>query len=162
MVRLPCCKRTLCWACLRRHAESVIDDARPDMNCPLVCSLTKRFNDAKSIQWHFDTWGCHGGWFRWEAWVELVVVCDCTGSLLDTSRGNVDVNVFHVLGTGWNNWNNDFWVMLPIFLVTSLLEGKERGCAPRKIRMEPENTPLEEASHLNQTNQGFIFFKFVP
>jgi len=39
MVRLPCCKRTLCWACLRRHAESVIDDARPDMNCPLVCKV---------------------------------------------------------------------------------------------------------------------------
>ena len=34
---LPCCKQSVCWACLCRHAESVIDDARPDMNCPLFC-----------------------------------------------------------------------------------------------------------------------------
>ena len=75
------------------------------------------------------------------------------GSLLDTSRDTGEC----WCECWWNNWNNDFWVMLPIFLVTSLLEGKERGCAPRKIKMEPENTPLEEESHLNQTNQGFNF-----
>lgn len=39
MVSLPCCNQSLCWACLRRHAESVIDDARPDMNCPLFCKV---------------------------------------------------------------------------------------------------------------------------
>ena len=37
MATLPCCKQSVCWACLCRHAESVIDDARPDMNCPLFC-----------------------------------------------------------------------------------------------------------------------------
>ncbi|CAJ1337663.1 unnamed protein product [Effrenium voratum] len=37
MASLPCCARKLCWSCLRRHAESVIDDARPEMNCPLLC-----------------------------------------------------------------------------------------------------------------------------
>ena len=110
----------------------------------------------------FDTWGCHGGWFRWEAWVELVVGWWYPGSLLDTSRDTGEC----WCECWWNNWNNDFWVMLPIFLVRSLLDGKEGGigfrCAPRKIKMEPENTPLEEESHLNQTNQGFIFFIFVP
>ena len=38
-VLLPCCSQTVCWDCLRRHAESVIDDARPDMNCPLSCKM---------------------------------------------------------------------------------------------------------------------------
>lgn len=32
---LPCCAGTLCWNCVRRHAESVVDDARPEMLCPL-------------------------------------------------------------------------------------------------------------------------------
>jgi len=35
-VQLPCCKGTICWSCLRRHAEGVIDDARPEMLCPLL------------------------------------------------------------------------------------------------------------------------------
>jgi len=33
---LPCCSGKLCWSCLRRYAEGVIDDARPEMRCPLV------------------------------------------------------------------------------------------------------------------------------
>lgn len=37
MATLPCCKQSVCWVCLCRHSESVIDDARPDMNCPLSC-----------------------------------------------------------------------------------------------------------------------------
>ena len=40
---LPCCARKLCWSCLRRHAESVIDDARPEMNCPLLCKAWRWF-----------------------------------------------------------------------------------------------------------------------
>eukprot|EP00931_Biecheleriopsis_adriatica_P119043 TRINITY_DN94332_c0_g1_i1.p1 TRINITY_DN94332_c0_g1~~TRINITY_DN94332_c0_g1_i1.p1 ORF type:complete len:437 (-),score=53.10 TRINITY_DN94332_c0_g1_i1:29-1339(-) len=36
LAELPCCGQVLCWACLRRHAESVVDDARPDMRCPLL------------------------------------------------------------------------------------------------------------------------------
>ncbi|CAK0860099.1 unnamed protein product [Prorocentrum cordatum] len=32
---MPCCGGRLCWSCVRRHAESVIDDARPEMLCPL-------------------------------------------------------------------------------------------------------------------------------
>lgn len=39
MATLSCCKQSVCWACLCRHAESVIDDARPDMNCPLFCKV---------------------------------------------------------------------------------------------------------------------------
>ena len=35
--------------------------------------------------------------------------------LYDTLR-NVDVHVFHSVGTGWNHWNNDFLVILWIFL----------------------------------------------
>ena len=31
--------------------------------------------------------------------------------LYDTLR-NVDVHVFHSVGTGWNRWNNDFLVIL--------------------------------------------------
>jgi len=34
-VSLPCCGGTMCWSCLRQHAEAVIDDARPEMLCPL-------------------------------------------------------------------------------------------------------------------------------
>lgn len=33
---LSCCGHSLCWSCVRRHAESVIDDARPEMLCPLL------------------------------------------------------------------------------------------------------------------------------
>mmetsp|Transcript_110880 Transcript_110880/g.207860 ORF Transcript_110880/g.207860 Transcript_110880/m.207860 type:complete len:395 (+) Transcript_110880:22-1206(+) len=33
---LPCCRGSICWSCVRRHAESVIDDARPEMLCPLL------------------------------------------------------------------------------------------------------------------------------
>eukprot|EP00929_Paragymnodinium_shiwhaense_P092816 TRINITY_DN52821_c0_g1_i2.p1 TRINITY_DN52821_c0_g1~~TRINITY_DN52821_c0_g1_i2.p1 ORF type:complete len:401 (-),score=45.95 TRINITY_DN52821_c0_g1_i2:142-1344(-) len=35
VAELPCCKAKLCWVCVRRHAESVADDARPEMLCPL-------------------------------------------------------------------------------------------------------------------------------
>jgi len=31
---LPCCKRSLCWSCVRKHAEGVIDDGRREMLCP--------------------------------------------------------------------------------------------------------------------------------
>jgi len=31
---LPCCEKSLCWKCVRNHAESVVDDLRPDMRCP--------------------------------------------------------------------------------------------------------------------------------
>lgn len=33
---LPCCGNFLCWTCVRRHAESVIDDGRPEMLCPIL------------------------------------------------------------------------------------------------------------------------------
>lgn len=36
LASMPCCGGVLCWACVRRHAESVIDDARPEMRCPLL------------------------------------------------------------------------------------------------------------------------------
>lgn len=36
VAELPCCRARICWTCLRRHAESVIDDARPEMLCPLL------------------------------------------------------------------------------------------------------------------------------
>ena len=37
LARLPCCNRLICWDCLRSHAESVIDDSRPHMACPMNC-----------------------------------------------------------------------------------------------------------------------------
>eukprot|EP00927_Polykrikos_kofoidii_P021790 TRINITY_DN20532_c0_g1_i1.p1 TRINITY_DN20532_c0_g1~~TRINITY_DN20532_c0_g1_i1.p1 ORF type:complete len:423 (-),score=23.62 TRINITY_DN20532_c0_g1_i1:83-1309(-) len=38
---LPCCQSVLCWRCLRQHAESVVNDARPEMLCPLApCRTT--------------------------------------------------------------------------------------------------------------------------
>jgi len=33
---LSCCGVSLCWHCVRRHAESVVDDARPEMLCPFL------------------------------------------------------------------------------------------------------------------------------
>jgi len=36
LARLPCCNGELCWACVRRHAESVVEDARTEMLCPLL------------------------------------------------------------------------------------------------------------------------------
>merc|ERR1711879_871110 len=39
LATLPCCRQVVCWSCVRRHAESVVDDARSDMLCPLArCS----------------------------------------------------------------------------------------------------------------------------
>lgn len=32
--KMSCCGAVVCWACVRRHSEAVIDDARPEMNCP--------------------------------------------------------------------------------------------------------------------------------
>merc|ERR1719162_546006 len=34
VAELPCCQARVCWTCVRRHAESVIDDSRPEMHCP--------------------------------------------------------------------------------------------------------------------------------
>eukprot|EP00435_Cladocopium_sp_Y103_P051536 s478_g16.t1 len=59
MATLPCCKQSVCWACLCRHAESVIDDARPDMNCPLFCKvLIPDVMVYKSFRRH--QWSWHG------------------------------------------------------------------------------------------------------
>lgn len=36
MITMSCCQGTLCRTCLRCHVESVVDDARPEMRCPLL------------------------------------------------------------------------------------------------------------------------------
>eukprot|EP00401_Gymnodinium_catenatum_P019076 CAMPEP_0117486398 /NCGR_PEP_ID=MMETSP0784-20121206/15456_1 /TAXON_ID=39447 /ORGANISM="" /LENGTH=269 /DNA_ID=CAMNT_0005281007 /DNA_START=69 /DNA_END=877 /DNA_ORIENTATION=- len=33
---LPCCSKTICWPCVRRYAESVVEDMRPEMLCPFA------------------------------------------------------------------------------------------------------------------------------
>uniref|UniRef100_A0A7S1QEG8 RBR-type E3 ubiquitin transferase n=1 Tax=Alexandrium catenella TaxID=2925 RepID=A0A7S1QEG8_ALECA len=33
---MTCCGGKLCWACVQRHAESVVSDMRPEMRCPLL------------------------------------------------------------------------------------------------------------------------------
>mmetsp|Transcript_11844 Transcript_11844/g.22942 ORF Transcript_11844/g.22942 Transcript_11844/m.22942 type:complete len:390 (-) Transcript_11844:15-1184(-) len=41
LATLPCCNGVLCWACVRRHVQSVIDEGRPEMRCPLLpCRVT--------------------------------------------------------------------------------------------------------------------------
>lgn len=35
VAKTRCCQRSVCWSCIRRHAESVLDDAREEMLCPL-------------------------------------------------------------------------------------------------------------------------------
>ena len=37
LARLACCNKSVCWECVRSHAESVIDDSRPLMACPMLC-----------------------------------------------------------------------------------------------------------------------------
>lgn len=79
VARLPCCGGELCWACVRRHAESVVDDARPEMRCPLhpcrsclpdvvvLAALRRR-------QWSLEGFDPFGNLFRrkrraYERWV---------------------------------------------------------------------------------------------
>jgi len=67
LARLQCCGGALCWNCLRKHAESVIDDARPEMLCPFFhCKrVLPDVVVAKAFQRE-----------RWSCWRSL----DCTGS----------------------------------------------------------------------------------
>merc|ERR1712232_572268 len=54
----PCCGRQVCWTCVCRHADSVIDDARPEMQCPLCRSAplpdTLVNTAIRRVQWSFS------------------------------------------------------------------------------------------------------------
>lgn len=49
LAKLPCCKKSICWECVWSHAESVIDDARPQMSCPMLCSRSTVLPDVLVI-----------------------------------------------------------------------------------------------------------------
>jgi len=75
---LPCCNKTICWPCVRRHAESVVEEARPEMVCPLAgCKpLADTFvlSAIRREQWSWSTLDVTGSRARrkrrhYERWV---------------------------------------------------------------------------------------------
>mmetsp|Transcript_14875 Transcript_14875/g.32123 ORF Transcript_14875/g.32123 Transcript_14875/m.32123 type:complete len:390 (+) Transcript_14875:91-1260(+) len=70
-----CCGQVICWSCVRRHSEGVIDDARPDMLCPMLpCkaivpdTVVKRA--IRREQWNWESLDMFGSLARrkWRAY----------------------------------------------------------------------------------------------